>query len=122
MPAFIASVAAVIVGGAAFVGGAVIAPSSAPTAPDLIQASAGVFDLRNRDSAAELRLGYRHEIKGWVLRPFVSGTVTSDKALHACAGIAYDLPVGPRFVFTPSFAPGLYSRGDGFDLGHTVEF
>ena len=24
--------------------------------------------------------------------------------------------------FTPSFAPGLYSKGDGKDLGHILEF
>ena len=25
-------------------------------------------------------------------------------------------------TFTPSFAPGLYSEGDGKDLGHVLEF
>jgi hypothetical protein len=25
-------------------------------------------------------------------------------------------------TFTPSFAPGLYSEGDGKDLGHILEF
>ena len=26
------------------------------------------------------------------------------------------------FDFTPSFAPGLYHKGDGKDLGHVLEF
>ena len=26
------------------------------------------------------------------------------------------------FLFTPSFAPGLYHEGDGKDLGHVLEF
>ena len=25
-------------------------------------------------------------------------------------------------IFTPSFAPGLYHKGDGKDLGHALEF
>ena len=27
-----------------------------------------------------------------------------------------------ELTFTPSFAPGLYHKGDGKDLGHTLEF
>ena len=27
-----------------------------------------------------------------------------------------------ELIFTPSFAPGLYHKGDGKDLGHVVEF
>ena len=27
-----------------------------------------------------------------------------------------------KINFTPSFAPGLYSKGDGKDLGHILEF
>jgi hypothetical protein len=30
--------------------------------------------------------------------------------------------MGGKMIFTPSFAPGLYTQGDGKDLGHVLEF
>ena len=33
-----------------------------------------------------------------------------------------DLYLTNKIVVTPSFAPGLYERGDGKDLGHAIEF
>ena len=47
---------------------------------------------------------------------------TSDKAIYGYLGVLIDFYFGRRFVITPSFAPGAWSRGDGKDLGHWVEF
>jgi lipid A 3-O-deacylase len=119
----LASVGTVIVGAAAFVGGAFVAPRADPGERNHLIASVGDYDvLRNRASAAEFRLGYRWQPTGWRLRPWVGAMATSKRSSWFGAGIAYDFPLGQRVVLTPSFAPGLYSRGDGFDLGHVVEF
>jgi lipid A 3-O-deacylase len=120
----LASVAAVVIAGLAFVGGGFVARPSGQDDPGRVSGGAGAFDVtgRNGESALELRLGYRWERSGKVLRPIVGAMATSDGAVYGCAGIAYDLPLGRRFVVTPSLAPGLYARGHGLDLGHAVEF
>ncbi|MCI4355361.1 MAG: acyloxyacyl hydrolase [Vicinamibacteria bacterium] len=123
MGGILASVGVVVVAGLAFIGGGFAARPSAPDDPGLFSGSAGVFDVLNQnDPAAEFRVGYRWERRGRVLRPLVAAMVTSDGATYACGGVAYDLALGRRFVMTPSFAPGLYAKGGGFDLGHVVEF
>ena len=38
------------------------------------------------------------------------------------AGILMDISFGRRVVATPSFAPGYYARGSGYNLGHAIEF
>jgi hypothetical protein len=37
------------------------------------------------------------------------------------SGAKIDYKFG-SFVISPSFTPGIYSKGDGKDLGHTIEF
>jgi len=118
----LASVLNVAVGGAAFFGGAMVAAHQHHEAADLLMASAGWVDVsRRRHSAAELGLGYRRRTRLWAFRPAVGLTVTSREAVYGWAGIAYDVRIG-RVTLTPSFAPGLYRRGRGVDLGHPVEF
>jgi hypothetical protein len=117
------SVAAVIVGGAAFIGGAFIAPPSGAYDVERPNASVGYFDvLRQRDPAVELGVGYRWERTGWAIRPLAAVSATSDRTILVSAGVAYDLPIGQRLVLTPSFMPGLYSHGRGLDLGYPLEF
>jgi hypothetical protein len=119
---FLASVRVVAVGAAAFLGGAFAARHHIGETPNLLTASAGWVDVRRHDHpAAELGLGYRRGRPVWAFRPFVSLMVTTDRALYGWTGIAYDLGIGP-VTLTPSFGPGLYSRGRGIDLGHPLEF
>jgi lipid A 3-O-deacylase len=123
MGALLASVTTVVIAGLAFVGGGFAARPAGPEDPNLLSGSAGVFDVEGRrDRAAEFRAGYRWERHGRVLRPLVAAMITSDGSSYACGGVAYDLPLGHRLLVTPSFAPGLYARGGGFDLGNVVEF
>ena len=46
--------------------------------------------------------------------------VTGDNAAYVYKGFQI-YNEGP-LKFTPSFTPGLYSKGDGKDLGHVIEF
>src|SRR5687767_13756473 len=118
----LASVQTVVVAGAAFVGGVMLSPR-ATSEDGQILAAAGYYDvLNNHEHAEELRFGYRWNPEGWRIRPLIGAMATSDRSLSVYGGIAFDLPVGRRIVVTPSFAPGLYSRGDGLDLGHVVQF
>ena len=90
--------------------------------PDLLSVSLGTFDTFDNETAVEGRMEYRSDTKLWNFRPFSGFMATSDKALYGYLGVLIDLYFGRRFVITPSFAPGAWSRGDGKDLGHWIEF
>ena len=47
--------------------------------------------------------------------------MTADSAAYIYTGVQAQYKLG-KINFTPSFAPGLYSKGDGKDLGHILEF
>ena len=53
--------------------------------------------------------------------PVFGAFVTADSAAMLYAGAKIDYKFG-SFVLTPSFTPGIYSKGDGKDLGHAIEF
>ena len=63
---------------------------------------------------------YRDTMIGRV-SPITGMMITQDAAAYIYTGIEANYDLGP-FKFTPSFAPGLYSQGDGKDLGHPLEF
>ena len=47
--------------------------------------------------------------------------ITQDAAAYVYTGVEVNYDLGP-IKLTPSFTPGLYSQGDGKDLGHPLEF
>ena len=47
--------------------------------------------------------------------------ITENNAAYGYTGIKALYNLG-QLNFTPSFTPGIYSQGDGKDLGHTIEF
>ena len=54
--------------------------------------------------------------------PLAGILATSDGAVYGFAGLYIDFVFFERFIITPSGAVGLYSRGNGRDLGDVVEF
>ena len=63
---------------------------------------------------------YRDTILGRV-SPVSGMMVTADNAAFFYTGIEANYELGLLKV-TPSFTPGIYSQGDGKDLGHPLEF
>ena len=63
---------------------------------------------------------YRDTILGRV-SPVSGMMVTADNAAYFYTGIEANYELGLLKV-TPSFTPGIYSQGDGKDLGHPLEF
>ena len=90
--------------------------------PDFISVSLGAFDTFDDKTAVEGRVEYRSDRKFWVFKPFSGFMATSDRAIYGYLGVLVDFYFGRRFVITPSFAPGAWSRGDGKDLGHWIEY
>jgi opacity protein-like surface antigen len=110
---------------AALLAAALLAPASPARAddPDFVTFAGGWFDMnRQKDEAGEFRLEYRSDKKFLLFKPFGGVMATTDGASYYYAGILIDVFFGRRLVVTPSFAPGYYARGSGYDLGHAVEF
>jgi hypothetical protein len=56
-------------------------------------------------------------------KPVVGFLVTDDNAKYGYAGVRLDYKLANNSVLiSPSFTPGVYGKGDGKDLGHSVEF
>jgi len=94
--------------------------------PAFLSASAGYFDIIDGEhSAFAGTLEYRHDKRFWIFKPMAGAMATSEGAVYGYAGVLVDIYFGRRWVLTPSFAPGLYWKGnssDPKDLGNTVEF
>jgi len=90
--------------------------------PSFITISGGYYDVFDNEDAAELTAEWRGNQMFWIFKPFVGAMVTTDAAVYGFAGILTDFYFGRRIVVTPSIAAGLYSDGDGKDLGSIIEF
>lgn len=98
-------------------------PAKAAETGNVLDFSAGIFDMLDDGAAAELRGEWRGKPLVWWLRPMAGVMATSDSAAYGYAGLALEVWwLNKRLVLTPSAAVGAYHRGNGKDLGHTVEF
>lgn len=101
---------------------ALSAPASAAD-KDLLTLGVGSYDvIQNEDTTAAFQLEYLSGRKLWVFNPFAGVMGTLDSAVYGYGGIALDLKLSDHWVLTPSFAAGLYAKGDGRDLGSPIEF
>ncbi len=87
----------------------------------------GVFDFSDDGQRAAL-FGVEHQNENLVrdsflgsISPITGFMITENNAAYGYTGIQAFYNIG-KINFTPSFAPGVYSQGDGKDLGHTIEF
>ena len=87
----------------------------------------GNFDFSD-DKQAALLFGFQHQNESLQrdsflgnISPITGGFITENSAAYFYTGIEWNIEMG-LFDFTPSFAPGLYHKGDGKDLGHVLEF
>jgi lipid A 3-O-deacylase len=78
-----------------------------------------VFDSQNDIFwSLELRPSWRfYQIGTW----FLFGNWEKD-SYYASAGLLLDIPLGERWVLTPSFGAGYYNEGHGLELGLNMEF
>ena len=66
--------------------------------------------------------GTATQLSAGPFKPMVGGLVNTDHGYYIYAGIRIDLYLTNNIVVTPNFAPGIYGRGDGKELGHVIEF
>ena len=87
----------------------------------------GMFDFSD-DGKKSTLVGFQHQNENLNrdtflgnLSPITGAMITADNATYFYTGVQAQYKIG-ALNFTPSFAPGYYSQGDGKDLGHALEF
>ena len=87
----------------------------------------GMFDFSDDGQRAAL-FGFEHQNENLVrdsflgtLSPVTGFMLTENNAAYAYTGIQAQYNLG-KLNIIPSFTPGIYGKGDGKDLGHTIEF
>ncbi len=88
----------------------------------------GNFDFSD-DKQKAILVGFQHQNENLNrntflgnISPITGGFITENSAAYIYTGFEWNVDMGGSFIFTPSFAPGLYHEGDGKDLGHILEF
>ena len=88
----------------------------------------GNFDFSDDKQSAYL-VGFQHQDDNLNkdtflgnVSPITGGFITENSSAYIYTGIEWNVDMGNKILFTPSFAPGLYHEGDGKDLGHVLEF
>lgn len=84
----------------------------------------GWFDVTQGDNAAaQFGMEYRMKPFAYNVRPGFGANVSSDGSLYGYGGLFWDIALaGGGFYLTPNFVAGLYSKGDGKNLGGPIEF
>ena len=87
----------------------------------------GMFDFSD-EGKKSTAVGFQHQNENLtrdsflgIISPVTGALITADNAAYFYTGVQAQYQVG-KIDITPSFTPGLYSEGDGKDLGHIVEF
>ena len=87
----------------------------------------GMFDFSDKGKRSTL-FGIQHQNEDLFrdsflgnLSPVTGGLITGDNSMYIYSGVQADYEFG-SLKLTPSFTPGIYSQGDGKDLGSPIEF
>jgi lipid A 3-O-deacylase len=92
--------------------------------PSYLDLAAGAFDIpihRGAVTTGEGRVEFRYGEKFFYIGPAVGLLVNGKGGVYGYGGFYADIAFD-RFVVTPLAAVGAYRRGDGPDLGGTLEF
>ena len=88
----------------------------------------GNFDFSD-DKQSSYLVGFQHQDNNLNrdtflgnVSPITGGFITENSAAYIYTGIEWNIDMGDKMIFTPSFAPGIYHEGNGKDLGHILEF
>ena len=88
----------------------------------------GVFDINTGSKKSSELFGVQHSNEDLFrdtflgrLSPITGFMMTADSASYFYTGVQAEYKIG-KLNLTPSFSPGIYSMGDGKDLGSPLEF
>src|SRR5215471_10091432 len=89
--------------------------------PSFIAVGAGVYDFLHDFTAAQGRVEFRFANRFVFVKPMVGALFTSKGSVMGYGGIRIDLYLAPHLVVTPNAAVGAFYRGNGKNLGSTLE-
>ena len=88
----------------------------------------GVFDINTSSKKSSELFGIQHSNEDLFrdtflgkFSPITGFMMTADSTTYLYTGVQAEYKIG-KLNLTPSFSPGLYSSGDGKDLGSPLEF
>lgn len=95
--------------------------------PRLLSLGVGVFNIVRNQKAANFQLEYRSDYPLYrnqmiFIRPLLGVMATATGSGYFYGGLAFDFFFTKQIVFTPSFAPGIYIKGGGMELGFPLEY
>ena len=91
--------------------------------PGLLSLGVGTFDtLRPKERMLQFQAEYKWSASWHGIQPIACGMVTQKGSLYFCFGACYDIYLTSFLVLTPSFAPGVYFKLGGKELGYPLEF
>jgi lipid A 3-O-deacylase len=110
--------------------GKAAAPAAAPASkpvqsaedPMFLTIGAGAYDINRPNLDAEFNIGWRSDERWWIFKQHAGAVFTDAGTMYGYWGLLIDIYIGNRLVLTPNTAVGLWKRGGGPDLGHTIEF
>ncbi|MCB1072674.1 MAG: acyloxyacyl hydrolase [Chlamydiales bacterium] len=93
----------------------------------LLNVGIGVFNIVRNTKAVNFQIEYRSDFPFYrnsmlFFRPLIGVMGTTQGSGYIYTGIAFDIFFTERIVFTPSFAPGIYMKGGGMELGFPLEY
>lgn len=93
----------------------------------LLNVGAGVFNIVRNKKSVNFQVEYRSDFPLYqnlilFFRPLIGVMGTSTGSGYIYTGIAFDIFLTDFLVFTPSFAPGIYIKGGGMELGFPLEY
>lgn len=95
--------------------------------PSILSFGIGIFNIIHNTKAANFQIEYRSQLSLYrnqilFIRPLIGVMATSKGSSYFYGGIAFDFFLNKHLVLTPSFAPGIYFKGGGMELGFPLEF
>lgn len=83
---------------------------------------AGVFDIANDGRPFEAGLEIRKATRARGLQVALGLTATEESSAWVYGGARYEFAISSDWFVAPGLAVALYERGDGKDLGQTLQF
>ncbi len=91
--------------------------------PGLFSIGAGTWDtLRPKERMLQFQVEYKWSACWHGIQPLACLMFTEKGSVYFCFGACYDIPIWKYFYLTPSFAPGVYFKNGGKELGFPLEF
>ena len=102
-------------------------PLVAKELPPLLMLGGGVFNIVRGEKWGLAQIEYRGKLQIYhryivTIRPLIGEMVSFKASTYTYAGLAFDVELPCGFYFTPTFSPGIYTRGWGKDLGYPLEY